>query len=253
MPLSLVSWNVNGLRACMGKGFMDFINENDFDVIGLQETKMQPEQADFTFPGYHIYWNSAEKKGYSGTLALTKAEPLSVSYGMGIAEHDREGRIIALEFPAYYFVTVYTPNSKRELLRLDYRMEWEDAFRAYLHGLSAQKPVVVCGDLNVAHTEIDLKHPKSNVKNAGFTPQEREKMSTLLDSGYIDTFRLLYPDKRDAYTWWSFMAQARTKNVGWRIDYFLVSGTLREQVRDALIYDRVMGSDHCPVGLLLEI
>ena len=250
MNISMASWNVNGLRACMGKGFMDFLTNNDFDLIGLQETKMMQEQANFEFPGYHQYWNSAEKKGYSGTLVLSKEKPLSVSYGMNIDEHDKEGRIIALEFEKFYFITVYTPNSKRELLRLAYRMEWEDAFRAYLH--SFNKPVVVCGDLNVAHKEIDLKNPKTNVKNAGFTPEERAKMTELLGSGFVDTFRHLYPDKTDAYTWWSYMGQARTKNVGWRIDYFLVSESLKDAVREANIYPEVMGSDHCPVSIRLE-
>jgi len=235
----------------MGKGFMDFINGNDFDIIGLQETKMQPEQADFQFPGYHAYWNSAEKKGYSGTLVLSKEEPLRVMYDMGVEEHDREGRIIALEFDEFVFITVYTPNSQRELARLDYRMRWEDDFRAYLGKF--EKPIVLCGDLNVAHKEIDLKNPKSNTKNAGFTPQEREKMTQLLAAGYTDTYRFLYPDKTDAYTWWSYMAQARQKNVGWRIDYFVASAELNDAVQDALIYPDVMGSDHCPVGLLLKV
>ena len=249
----MMSWNVNGLRACAGKGFFDFLNANAFDLIGLQETKMQKEQADFDFPGYHAFWNSAERKGYSGTLALSKAEPVNVTYGMGIAEHDREGRVTALEFPAFYFVTVYTPNARRELLRLGYRMEWEDAFRGYLLNLSEKKPVVICGDLNVAHKEIDLAHPKPNVKNAGFTPQEREKMTMLLGSGFTDTFRLLYPDKTQSYTWWSFMSQARQKNVGWRIDYFLVSERVKAAVREASILSQVFGSDHCPVTLALEL
>jgi len=246
----MVSWNVNGLRACMTKGFMDFLNNGDFDIVGLQETKMQPEQASFEFPGYHIYWNSAEKKGYSGTLVLSKTNPQQVFYGMGIEEHDKEGRIIALEFEKYIFVTVYTPNSKHELLRLDYRMEWEDAFRKYLK--SFKKPVVVCGDLNVAHNEIDLKNPKTNTKNPGFTKEERGKMTTLLESGFVDTFRHLYPDKGGAYSWWSYMGQARAKNVGWRIDYFLVSDELKDNIREATISPEVMGSDHCPVGLKLE-
>jgi len=250
MPLKMTSWNVNGLRACMGKGFMSFL-DNDFDLIGLQETKMQPDQADFSFPGYHVFWNSAEKKGYSGTLVLTKQEPLAVTYGMGIPEHDNEGRIIALEFDKFYFITVYTPNSQRGLLRLDYRMTWEDAFREYLSGFN--KPVVVCGDLNVAHKEIDIARPKSNVKNAGFTPEERAKMTLLLDAGYIDTYRHLYPDTKDAYSWWSYMGQARQKNVGWRIDYFLVSEGLASVVREATISPDVHGSDHCPVGLVLDL
>ena len=252
MIIKMASWNVNGLRACMSKGFMNFVNSDfSFDIIGLQETKMQPEQADFEFPGYHVYWNSAEKKGYSGTLVLSKEEPLNVHYGMGIDEHDKEGRIITLEFDKFYFVTIYTPNSKRELLRLDYRMQWEDAFRAYLHSLN--KPVVVCGDLNVAHKEIDIKNPKTNVKNAGFTPQERAKMTELLDSGFIDTFRHLYPDKTDAYTWWSHFGQSRVRNVGWRIDYFLVTEGLKDAIREANIHPDIMGSDHCPVSVTLEL
>ena len=253
MTLNLASWNVNGLRACMTKGFMDFINDNDFDIIGLQETKMQPDQADFEFPGYYTFWNSAEKKGYSGTLILSKESPINVTYGMGIEEHDKEGRIICAEYDKFYFITVYTPNSKRELLRLDYRMQWEDAFRAYLNDLAKRKSVVVCGDLNVAHKEIDLKNPKSNVKNAGFTPEERAKMTELLAAGYVDTFRHLYPDTLGAYSWWSYMGQARTKNVGWRIDYFLVSENLKDAVREASILPDVMGSDHCPVGVVLEL
>ena len=253
MTLNLASWNVNGLRACMNKGFMDFLANNDFDIIGLQETKMTPDQADFEFPGYHAFWNSAEKKGYSGTLILSKEPPLDVTYGMGIEEHDKEGRIICAEYDKFYFITMYTPNSKRELLRLDYRMQWEDAFRAYLNGLAKHKPVIVCGDLNVAHKEIDLKNPKSNVKNAGFTPEERAKMTELLAAGYIDTFRHLYPDKLDAYSWWSYMGQARAKNVGWRIDYFLVSEGLKDAIREATILPDVMGSDHCPVGVVLEV
>ena len=250
-PLKLASWNVNGLRACVTKGFFDFLNSHDFDIIGLQETKMLQEQATFDFPGYHAYWHSAEKKGYSGTLVLSKTKPLSVSYGMGIEEHDKEGRIIAAEYENFYFITVYTPNSKRELLRLDYRMEWEDAFRDYLHRFD--KPVIVCGDLNVAHKEIDLKNPKTNTKNAGFTPQEREKMTTLLDSGFTDTFRHLYPDQLDAYSWWSYMGQARAKNVGWRIDYFLISSPAATWIKEATIHPEVMGSDHCPVGLEVNI
>lgn len=251
MTLNMASWNVNGLRACMKSGFMDFLQNHDFDIIGLQEIKMLHEQADFAFENYHTYWNSAEKKGYSGTLVLSKKEPLQVTYGMGIEEHDKEGRIVALEFDKFWFVNVYTPNSKRELLRLDYRMVWEDDFRKYLHNF--EKPVVVCGDLNVAHTEIDLTHPKPNVKNAGFTPQEREKMTTLLNSGFVDTFRHLYPDKLCAYTWWSYMGQARAKNVGWRIDYFLTTESLRSAIQEASIYPEVMGSDHCPVGLQLKL
>lgn len=248
-PKLMISWNVNGLRACMGKGFMDFLNETDPDILALQETKMHPSQADFAFPGYHSVWNWAEKKGYSGTLVLSKEKPLSVSLGMGLEEHDQEGRVITVEYENYFFVNVYTPNSQRGLMRLDYRMVWEDCFRDYLGKLS--KPVVLCGDLNVAHTEMDIKNAKSNVNNAGFTPQERAKMTLLLESGFIDTFRHLYPDKRDAYTWWSYMGQARQKNVGWRIDYFLVSKVLGESVKEAMIYDKVMGSDHCPVGVVV--
>jgi len=251
MPIKMGSWNVNGLRACMGKGFMDFLNESDYDILGLQETKMQPSQADFTFPGYHVFWNSAEKKGYSGTLVLSKVEPMSVNYGMSIPEHDNEGRIIALEYESFFYINVYTPNSQRGLTRLDYRMTWEDAFRQYLN--SFEKPVVVCGDLNVAHKEIDLTHPKPNAKNAGFTPEERAKMTELLDAGYVDTFRHLYPDKKEAYTWWSYMGQSRQKNVGWRIDYFLVSEVLGSGILEATIHPDVHGSDHCPVGLLLDI
>ena len=250
MPINMASWNVNGLRACMGKGFMNFL-DNDYDLVGLQETKMHPSQADFEFPGYHAFWNSAEKKGYSGTLVLSKKEPLSVSYGMGIPEHDTEGRIVALEFEKFYYINVYTPNSQRGLLRLPYRMTWEDAFRGYLNSFT--KPVVVCGDLNVAHKEIDLTHPKPNVKNAGFTPEERAKMTELLAAGYIDTFRHLYPDKKEAYSWWSYMGQARQKNVGWRIDYFLVSESLAPAIKQARISPEVYGSDHCPVGLVLEV
>jgi len=250
MPTTMASWNVNGLRACMNKGFMGFL-DNDFDLVGLQETKMHPSQADFQFPGYHVFWNSAEKKGYSGTLVLSRKEPLSVTNGMGIPEHDNEGRIITLEFEDFYYVNVYTPNSKRGLLRLPYRMTWEDDFRAYLN--SFKKPVVVCGDLNVAHKEIDLTHPKSNVKNAGFTPEERAKMTELLEAGYVDTFRHLYPDKKEAYSWWSYMGQSRAKNVGWRIDYFVVSESLTPAIKEAVIYPDVHGSDHCPVGLTLDL
>jgi len=237
----------------MGKGFMDFFNTNSFDILGLQEVKMQREQGDFDFGEYHQFWNSAEKKGYSGTLVLAKQEPLSVAYGMGISRHDQEGRIITLEYADFYYITVYTPNSKRELARLDYRMEWEDDFRAFLCKLAERKPVVVCGDLNVAHKEIDLKNPKTNTNNAGFTPQERENMTALLEAGFVDTFRYKYPDKEDVYTWWSYMSQSRSRNIGWRIDYFLVSNAIKEAIVEACIYDQVMGSDHCPVGLVLDI
>ena len=252
--MKLACWNVNGLRACMKKGFNDFL-QMGFDIIGLQEIKMQPEQSNFYFGDYMAYWNSAVKKGYSGTLVLTKYEPVSVSYGMAKSgfsssllseEHDKEGRIIALEFEKYYFITCYTPNSKRELLRLDYRLKWEDDFREYLH--SFNKPIILCGDLNVAHKEIDLTHPRANVNNPGFTPQEREKMDKLLASGFIDTYRYIYPDKKDSYTWWSYMGNSRAKNVGWRIDYFLVSSKLESNIKDAYIYPEIYGSDHCPIG-----
>ena len=248
--LRLASWNVNGLRACMKKGFED-IYLHGFDIICLQETKMQEGQADFDFKGYKTYWNSAEKKGYAGTLVLTKTHPINATYDMGISKHDQEGRIITLEFEKFFLINVYTPNSKRGLLRLDYRMEWEDDFRQFLHGF--RKTVIVSGDLNVAHKEIDLTHPKSNVKNAGYTPEERAKMTELLASGFVDTFRLLYPEKKEAYTWWSYMGQSRAKNVGWRIDYFLVDESSKGIVKDALIYPDIFGSDHCPVGLLIEV
>ncbi len=250
--MKLISWNVNGLRACITKGFYDFFRQEDADIFCLGETKMQPEQAEIETPGYHQYWNSAVKKGYSGTAVFTKQEPLSVCYGLGIEEHDQEGRVITLEFENFYLVNVYTPNSKDGLLRLDYRMEWEDAFRAYLKKLDESKPVIVCGDMNVAHQEIDLKNPKTNRKNPGFTDEERAKMTELLASGFIDSFRALYPDKTDAYSWWSYRARAREKNVGWRIDYFLVSNRLKEQIQDAVIYADILGSDHCPVGLILK-
>ena len=249
--MKFISWNVNGLRACLTKGFLDFFGRADADVFCIQETKMQPEQAELALPGYRQYWNSAEKRGYSGTAVFSRTEPLSVSCGIGLPEHDAEGRCITLEFPEYSLVTVYTPNSQRGLTRLSYRMEWEDAFRAYLVGLDAKKPVVVCGDMNVAHEEIDLKNPKSNVENAGFTPQEREKMTRLLDCGFTDSFRYLYPDKI-AYSWWSYMFHAREKNAGWRIDYFLVSDALRDRIEDGRILSEVTGSDHCPVELVLR-
>jgi len=249
--LRFVSWNVNGLRSCLGKGFSGSAAAMDADVICLQETKMAKGQADPGLVGYYEYWSSAEKKGYSGTAVFTKTEPLSVSYGMGIEEHDKEGRIITLEFAEYFFVCVYTPNSRRELVRLDYRMKWEDDFRAFLLELDAKKPVIVCGDLNVAHQEIDLKNPKTNRKNAGFTDEERGKMTALLSTGFSDTFRTMYPDRHDSYTWWSYMANARARNIGWRIDYFLVSDRLMPQIKDALIFPEVIGSDHCPVGIEL--
>ena len=250
--LKLISWNVNGLRACLNKGFLDYFHAADADVFCLQETKMQPDQAQIDLPGYQQYWNSALKKGYSGTAVFTRLEPLSVQYGIGAEEHEGEGRAITLEFPDFYLVTVYTPNAQRELARIDYRMEWEDAFRAYVKGLDEKKPVVICGDMNVAHQEIDLKNPKTNRGNAGFSDQERGKMTELLDSGFIDTFRWLHPDLTGAYTWWSYMFHAREKNAGWRIDYFLVSERLRDQVQASEIHAEVMASDHCPVELLLQ-
>ena len=251
--MKLISWNVNGLRACLGKGFLDFLNREGPDIMALQETKMQQGQAELDLSGWHEYWNSAERKGYSGTAVFAREEPLSVSYGLGLEEHDHEGRVITLEYPGFYFVNVYTPNSQQELARLDYRMVWEDAFREYLLGLDGKKPVVACGDMNVAHTEIDLKNPGPNKNNAGFTQQERDKMTRLLDAGFVDTFRLLYPEVTGAYSWWSYRFRAREKNAGWRIDYFLVSRRLAGQVEDSLIYSGVLGSDHCPVGLILNI
>ena len=250
--MKLVSWNVNGLRACMSKGFPEFLRAADPDILCLQETKMQREQADFTLEGYEEYWNSAEKKGYSGTAVFTKERPLSVSYGIGLPEHDSEGRVITAEYPEFYLVNVYTPNSQQELARLSYRMEWEDAFRGYLKALDAKKPVVVCGDMNVAHEEIDLKNPKTNRKNAGFTDEERQKMTELLASGFTDTFRMLYPDLEGVYSWWSYRFRAREKNAGWRIDYFLVSDRLKDRVADSRIDTGVFGSDHCPVELILR-
>ena len=250
--MKLVSWNVNGLRACMGKGFPEFLRAADPDILCLQETNMQREQADFTLEGYEEYWNSAEKKGYSGTAVFTKERPLSVSYGIGLPEHDSEGRVITAEYPEFYLVNVYTPNSQQELARLSYRMEWEDAFRGYLKALDAKKPVVVCGDMNVAHEEIDLKNPKTNRKNAGFTDEERQKMTELLASGFTDTFRMLYPDLEGVYSWWSYRFRAREKNAGWRIDYFLVSDRLKDRVADSRIDTGVFGSDHCPVELILR-
>lgn len=250
--MKLISWNVNGLRACMTKGFADFLAEANPDVICLQETKMQREQADFAFPGYHEYWYSAEKKGYSGTAIFTKQEPLNVSYGLGIEEHDHEGRVITAEYEDFYLVCVYVPNSKDGLLRLDYRMVWEDAFRAYVTRLDQIKPVIICGDLNVAHKEIDLKNPKTNTRNAGFTIEERDKLSALLATGFIDSFRHKYPDLKDAYSWWSYRFKAREKNSGWRIDYFLVSQKLEQRIAEAEILNQVFGSDHCPVLLELK-
>lgn len=250
--MKLISWNVNGLRACMGKGFMDFFKEADADIFCIQESKLQAGQISLELPGYYQYWNYAVKKGYSGTAIFTKKEPLSVSYGIGIEEHDQEGRVITLEFPDFYMVTVYTPNSQEELARLPYRMRWEEEFLKYLKKLEETKPVVFCGDLNVAHKEIDLKNPKTNRKNAGFSDEEREKFSVLLENGFIDTFRYFYPEVEGAYSWWSYRFRAREKNAGWRIDYFLVSPQLKERLEDAVIYKDVMGSDHCPVGLFLK-
>ena len=251
--MKFISWNVNGLRACLKKGFMESFRQLDADIFALQETKMQPDQAILDLPGYRQYWNSAEKKGYSGTAVFTRHEPVAVTYGLGLEEHDHEGRVITLEFADYYFVTVYTPNSKRELERLAYRMEWEDAFRAYLLALDEKKPVIVCGDLNVAHKEIDLKNPKTNRRNAGFTDEEREKFTELLAAGFTDTFRALYPDKEGIYTWWSYLRKARETNAGWRIDYFVTSERLQGSIKEATIHNEIFGSDHCPVGLELDI
>lgn len=248
----MISWNVNGLRACVGKGFLEFMKEQDADIFCVQETKLQEGQIDLDLPGYHQYWNYAEKKGYSGTAIFTKEEPLSAAYGIGIEEHDHEGRVITLEYADYYFITVYTPNSKDGLARLPYRMEWEADFLAYLKKLEEKKPVIFCGDLNVAHKEIDLKNPKSNHKNPGFTDEERGRFTALMEAGFIDTFRHFYPDLENVYSWWSYRFSARSKNIGWRIDYFVVSGTLQGRLKDALIYQDVLGSDHCPVGLILK-
>lgn len=248
--MKYVSWNVNGIRACLKKGFLESFESLNADIFALQETKAQKDQIELDIPGYTLYTNDALKKGYSGTAVLTRIEPLSVSYGIGIEEHDQEGRVITLEFEDYYFVTCYTPNSKKELARIDYRMEWEDAFLAYLDTLN--KPVILCGDLNVAHNEIDLKNPSSNHHNAGFSDQERNKMTELLSHGYIDTFRYLYSDKKDAYTWWSYMFKSRERNAGWRIDYFIVSDSLKERIKESLIYSDILGSDHCPIGLEME-
>ncbi len=251
--MKLISWNVNGLRACIGKGFSEYFDKEDADIFCLQETKISEGQIEFEKEGYYSYWNYAEKKGYSGTAVFSKIKPLKVTYGMGIDEHDHEGRVITLEFEDFFFVTVYTPNSKRELERLSYRQVWEDDFRNYLMGLDKVKPVIVTGDMNVAHKEIDLKNPKTNHRSAGFTDEEREKMTALLDAGFIDTFRFFYPDKTDAYSWWSYMFHAREKNVGWRIDYFLCSERLKEKLTDAGIHADIQGSDHCPVELDIEL
>ena len=250
--MKLISWNVNGIRACVGKNFMEFFNEVDADIFCLQETKLQENQIDLQLEGYHQYWNYAKKKGYSGTAIFTKKEPISVSYGIGIEEHDMEGRVITLEFDDFYMVTVYTPNSQNELKRLDYRMKWEDDFRNYLKELDNKKPVIMCGDLNVAHKEIDLKNPKTNRKNAGFTDEERNKFTQFLDSGFIDTFRYFYPDKENIYSWWSYRFKAREKNAGWRIDYFCASKDLENNLVSADIHTQILGSDHCPIELVVK-
>ena len=250
--MKLISWNVNGLRAALGKDFMASFQALDADVFCLQETKLQAGQHDLDLPGYHQYWNYAEKKGYSGTAIFTKQEPLSVRYGIGVEEHDHEGRVITLDMGDFWLITVYTPNAQRELTRLDYRMTWEDAFLNYLRTLDAEKPVIFCGDLNVAHKEIDLKNPKSNQRNAGFTQEERDKMSALLAAGFTDTYRYFYPDKTGAYSWWSYMFHAREKNAGWRIDYFITSNRLQERLVSADIHAEIMGSDHCPVELVIR-
>ena len=250
--MKLISWNVNGFRACLEKGFVDFFNAQDADFFCIQETKMQPGQAELNAPGYHQYWYSAQKKGYSGTAVFAKKEPLSVRYGIGIPEHDTEGRAITLEYENFYLLNVYTPNAQRELARLDYRMAWEDALRAYIRTLDETKPVIYCGDLNVAHEEIDLKNPKNNHKSAGFSDEERGKFTELLQSGFTDTFRTLYPDRVE-YSWWSYMMKAREKNVGWRIDYFVVSNRIFDRVKDSAILTQIMGSDHCPVCLSIDL
>lgn len=251
--MKLISWNVNGLRAAVTIGFMESFEKLDADMFCLQETKLQPHQIELELPGYEQYWNSAVKKGYSGTALFTRVKPLNVTNGIGIEEHDQEGRVITAEYDNFYLVTCYTPNSQRELARLEYRMTWEDAFRAYLLELDAKKPVILCGDLNVAHNEIDLKNPKTNRRNAGFTDEEREKMTELLDAGFTDTFRKLYPDVTDAYSWWSYMGKARDRNVGWRIDYFITSARLDKDIVEAKIHPDIFGSDHCPVELEINL
>ena len=251
--MKLISWNVKGLRACINKGLKDFCNHIDADIFCIQETKCQKDQIDLEFEGYTSYWNSAEKKGYSGTAIFTKQKPISVTYGIGIEEHDKEGRVITLEFEKFYMINIYTPNSKRELERLEYRQIWEDEIRKYMLKLNENKPVIMCGDLNVAHKEIDLKNPKTNRHNAGFTDEERNKMTELLDAGFVDTFRVLYPDKENVYSWWSYMGHAREKNVGWRIDYFIVSKSIENCIKEAKIHSDILGSDHCPVELEINI
>ena len=250
--MKFISWNVNGLRACTGKGFLDFFHAIDADIFCLQETKLQEGQISLDLPGYHQYWNYAEKKGYSGTAIFAKEEPLSVRYGIGVVLHDTEGRVITLEYPSFYFITCYTPNSQSELARLDYRMKWEEDFLTYLKKLEETKPVIFCGDLNVAHTEIDLKNPKTNRKNAGFTDEERQKFTELLNAGFVDTFRYFYPEQTGIYSWWSYRFSARANNAGWRIDYFCVSESLKDRLEDAKILTDIMGSDHCPVELDLK-
>ena len=249
--MKIVTWNVNGIRACVKKGFLDYFNEVDADMFCIQETKLQEGQIDLELKGYHQYWNYAVKKGYSGTAIFTKHEPLSVSYGLGIEEHDQEGRVITLEFEDFFLVNVYTPNSQNKLARIDYRMKWENDFRDHLNQLDEKKPVVLCGDLNVAHKEIDLKNPKTNKKSAGFSDEERAKMTELLDAGYVDSYRYLYPEKEEMYTWWSYMRKSRERNSGWRIDYFVVSKRLAERIKDVEIHSEILGSDHCPVMLEL--
>lgn len=251
--MKLISWNVNGIRACVKKGFMDYFKDVDADVFCIQESKLQEGQIELELEGYHQYWNYAEKKGYSGTAIFTKKQPIAVTYGLGIEEHDNEGRVITAEYENYFVVTCYTPNSKSELERLDYRMVWEDAFRNHLLALDAKKPVMVCGDLNVAHKEIDLKNPKTNRRSAGFTDEERDKMTLLLEAGFVDTFRYLYPDVTGAYSWWSYLGKARERNAGWRIDYWCVSERLKENIKEAEIHAEILGSDHCPVMLEIEV
>lgn len=250
--MKFISWNVNGIRACVGKGFMDFFNESNADIFALQETKVQKGQIELDIPGYFQYWNYAEKKGYSGTAIFSKIEPLLVTNGIGIDEHDKEGRVITAEYQDFYFIVCYTPNSQPELARLEYRMKWEDDFRSYLKKLDEKKPVILCGDLNVAHNEIDLKNPKTNRKNAGFTDEERGKFSAFLKDGFIDTFRYFYPEQTDIYSWWSYRFSAREKNAGWRIDYFCTSERLKEKLKDAIIHTQIFGSDHCPVELNID-
>ena len=251
--MRMISWNVNGLRAAVGKGFLEYFKEADADIFSLQETKLRVGQIELDLEGYHQYWNYAEKKGYSGVAVFTKKEPLCVTYGIGVEEHDHEGRVITLEFEDFYHVTVYTPNSQAENARLDYRMEWEDAFRAYVKGLDEKKPVIICGDLNVAHNEIDLKNPKTNRRSAGFTDEERGKFTELLEAGFVDSFRHFYPDMEGIYSWWSYRFKAREKNAGWRIDYYVTSESLREKLVDAKIHTQIMGSDHCPVELEIDL